>query len=381
MAAAREAVYPTPLLQAWRKVFLNRSLPYVAQYPGGGPHWVHRRCRTRVIEEHLLGSCAISLSSTDEAGWCRWACLDDDTANGLATLQRVGGIFAHLGAPSQLEASRRGGHLWFFLEAPTPAGLVKRVLHSVLGWLRDGEQLAVPNEVYPDAEAAGSLGHAVRLPLGKHPQTDIWYPLLDPHGHVLKFPAMERALLHLIEHPRVPAEWWRHGWQTALMERQRRIGMTPVAVSLWDAPKLAQEAEAKAKGEIAVLARRESHALAIMQWVDANVSPLELLDVYAASAQPSRQGKGYLAWCPFHDDIAPQSDGSPGTPSLYLVDDHYHGYGWSWKCLSSNCRLHAGPMKHSFRLLMELAGLSAGAAVPLAVRMWPDCEPQEGSVT
>lgn len=374
MEVTSEAVYPTALLQSWRRVFLNRSLPYVAQYPRGGPHWVQRRCRTRVIEQHLLGQVAISLSSTDASGWCRWACLDDDTPQGIATLQQVARICAELGAVGQLEASRRGGHLWFFLEQPLPAALVKRVLHSILHWLHEGEGLAVPNEVYPDAETPGALGHAVRLPLGKHPQTDLWYPLLDAHGQVLRFPSVERALLHVIEHPKVPAGWWRHGWQTALAQCQQRVGKVPLAVSLWDAPRLAQEAEAKAQGEMTVVGKRDSHALAIMRWVDAQISPLELLDTYAPSAQPIRQGKGYLAWCPFHDDAAPQIDGSPGTPSLYLVYDRYRGCGWSWKCLSTNCRLHAGPMKHSFRLLMELTGLSAAAAIPLAARTWPEAE-------
>lgn len=381
MGEAREAVYPTPLLQAWRALFLNRSLPYVAQYPGvGGPHWVHRRCRTRVIEDHLLGTVAISLSSSDAAGWCRWACLDDDTPAGLATLQKVASIFGELGAPSLLEASRRGGHLWFFLEAPLPVGIVKRVLHSVLHWLHEGEGLAIPNEVYPDAEVPGVLGHAVRLPLGRHPRSDVWYPLLNHHGQVLRFPSVERALGYCIDHPKVPALWWRHGWGTALAARQQRIGATPVAVSLWDAPHLAARHEAEMRGQMAVVARRGGNAMAIMRWVDAQVSPLDLLAQYVPDAAPLRQGKGYLAWCPFHDDQAPQSDGSPGTPSLYLVEDFT--YGWSWRCLSANCRLNAGPMKHNFRLLMELAGLSAGAAVPLAVKLWPDCEPSEkGDVT
>src|SRR5215470_10183405 len=101
MSEVQEGIFPMPLLRAWRALFLNRSLPYVAHYAGvGGPHWVHRRCRTRLIEDHLLGTVSISLSSSDASGWCRWACLDDDLPTGLATLQKVADIFLELGAPS-----------------------------------------------------------------------------------------------------------------------------------------------------------------------------------------------------------------------------------------------------------------------------------------
>ncbi len=77
-----------------------------------------------------------------------------------------------------------------------------------------------------------------------------------------------------------------------------------------------------------------------------------------------RAGRGAIGWCPWHDDDAPQGDGSPGTPSLYVVLDSRHG--WSWRCLSSNCGAHAGPMHDIFDWLIWCQGGSVGAAVAWA---------------
>jgi hypothetical protein len=108
----------------------------------------------------------------------------------------------------------------------------------------------------------------------------------------------------------------------------------------------------------------------VIRWVDAHVSPLELLAELAPESEPRRVGRGYIGWCPFHDDRAPDAaSGEPGTPSFYIVHDRR--YGWSWRCLSTNCAQSAGPMRHPFRLLQELLGISVAAAIREAVSRWP----------
>src|SRR5262249_53944533 len=58
---------------------------------------------------------------------------------------------------------------------------------------------------------------------------------------------------------------------------------------------------------------------------------------------------------------APQVDGAPGTPSLYVVTNRR--FGWSWRCLSSNCGTATGPMHHTFDWLIWChAGSVARAA-------------------
>ena len=110
----------------------------------------------------------------------------------------------------------------------------------------------------------------------------------------------------------------------------------------------------------------------MIRWVDAYISPLDLLAEYAPGAQMRRQGEGYLGWCPFHDDTAPDACGQPGTPSFYVV--HNGRYGWSWRCLSTNCPQHEGPMRHSFRLFQELNGLDVAGALVVAVLRWPKAD-------
>jgi len=108
----------------------------------------------------------------------------------------------------------------------------------------------------------------------------------------------------------------------------------------------------------------------VICWVDAHVSPLDLLDELCPQSEMRVTGQGFLGWCPFHDDRAPDERGEAGTASFYVVHNRRHG--WSWRCLSSNCPFAEGPMKHSFRLLQELLGLDARAAIGAACARWPD---------
>jgi hypothetical protein len=110
----------------------------------------------------------------------------------------------------------------------------------------------------------------------------------------------------------------------------------------------------------------------VIRWVDAQVSPLDLLADLAPEAALRPVGRGYLGWCPFHDDQAPDVAGRPGTPSFYVVHDRH--YGWSWRCLSSNCPQSWGPMRHSFELLQRLLGLTVRSAIVEACTRWPEAD-------
>jgi hypothetical protein len=95
-----------------------------------------------------------------------------------------------------------------------------------------------------------------------------------------------------------------------------------------------------------------------------------VLDELAPGCALRRCGQGYLGWCPFHDDRAPDADGRPGSPSFYVV--HNARYGWSWRCLSPNCLQQAGPMRHTFRLFQELLRLDVPSAIRAAAARWPE---------
>ncbi len=64
---------------------------------------------------------------------------------------------------------------------------------------------------------------------------------------------------------------------------------------------------------------------AVIRWVDALVAIPDLLAEIAPWMELKNVGKGYLGWCPFHDDRAPDEQGRPGTPSFYAVRDRRYG--------------------------------------------------------
>jgi hypothetical protein len=279
----------------------------------------------------------------------------------LAQLVALRTTLASMGMPGMVEASRRGGHLWLILEAPLPATEARAGLLAALraAWV------AVPAsiELYPSAAntAPGTLGQAVRLPLGVHRLTERRYPLLDAEGLPCVFTSLEMAGRWVVELPRVPV--------AMLADRSDQ------EVSVFHAPsQTLGAASASMATPWALSAPVAGEAIGtrstVIRWVDAHVSPLDLLDKLAPETALQRTGQGYLGWCPFHADRAPQEDGSPGTPSFYVV--HNRRYGWSWRCLSTNCEHASGPMRHSFRLFQELLALEVLPAIHAALVRWPE---------
>jgi hypothetical protein len=117
----------------------------------------------------------------------------------------------------------------------------------------------------------------------------------------------------------------------------------------------------------------------VIRWVDSYVAIPALLDELAPDCELQRAGRGYLGWCPLHDDRAPDAQGRPGTPSFYVVHDRR--YGWSWRCLSANCAHAFGPLRHPFRLFQELLGLSCAGAILAACARWPEADALRTVVT
>lgn len=329
-------------LLGWERLLVNRPQPYAVQHDNGSSYrWVKADATPALLREHLAGRITLALSSLDEHGGARWACLDADAPDSLAALVQVCSALAALGWPGVVEASRRGGHLWLFCAEVVPASLLRRALRGVLRRIEQQGVRLPKLELYPDKEQG--LGHAVRLPLGVHRKSGRRYPLLDAEGLSLRFASRPAAVRYLLALPRVPLHWLQASWDPS------GDVVSPSAVG-----------------------HPSTTRSAIIRWVDAQVSPLDLLAEYAPASQMERTGKGYLGWCLFHDDDAPQSDGSPGTPSFYVVYNRIHG--WSWRCLSTHCRFNDGPMKHSFRLFCELRHLSAREGMQAAQAHWPQAK-------
>jgi hypothetical protein len=335
------------LLLEWERHFLTRRQPYARQQEDGSYRWVFQRLDRLALLAHLQGKETLALASRDELDQCRWVCVDTDAQDGLAHLRLVQQALEEHGLPSLLEQSRRGGHLWLFFTSPQPASLTSGVVQGVLDALYGSRQLPLMLEVYPDST---KLGHAVRMPLGIHRRTGQRYPFLDHSGAPVDLEDLPAAMAFALSQPAIRPEQLRAVAATLGGSRLRE--QSPGAVASQPS-----------------ISAPSSTTSAVIRWVDGQVNPLDLLEELAPATDMRLAGQGYLGWCPFHDDQAPDANGDPGTPSFYVV--HNSRYGWSWRCLSTNCLHSDGPMRHSFRLFQEVLELDVVSAIGAALVRWP----------
>ncbi len=383
-AGAKQEVNPAllPLAERWIALFANRVQPYALQQPDGSYRWVYEDSTPHLAAAHLAGEVTLAFSSTDARGCSRWACLDVDVPESLPQVLSMRAALAELGLPGLVEASRRGGHLWLLLDEAVPAVALRFAVASALSEAA-GMGVEIPAyELYPDTPAVGALAHAMRLPLGVHRKTGWSYPLFDDEGLPCAFSATEKGAAFVLAAPRVSAMMLRERWQAFVArrtagraERAERVRQAKQvgAVGGREAPELPELPGNARVGPVGPVGTRVGTRSAVIRWVDSCISPLELLAELAPEAEMRRAGRGYIGWCCFHDDRAPDAAmGAPGSPSFYVVEDRR--YGWSWRCLSTNCAQSVGPMRHSFRLLQELLGVSVAAAIREAVSRWPEAE-------
>jgi hypothetical protein len=366
---------------------MHRTRPYARQQLNGSYRWVDAPCDKEVLLAHLAGTQTIALASSDARGWCRWVCLDCDMwdEQSLPQLVQVAATLAERRLPGLVEASRRGGHLWLFLDGLIPAVEARYVVLTALDELQASGTMVPPLEMYPDTRAPYSVGQAVRLPLGIHRRTGRRYPLLDRSGRPMQAASLAESLRYVLATPRVSAEEVRRRWAAFVAGHSPRVlevmqgsggarALTSASSTRLPAggggDRGQQEASRASEFLRTIGALGIGTRSAVIRWVDTHVSPIGLLDELVPSTELHRLGQGYLGWCPFHDDRAPDVDGGPGTPSFYVVDNQR--YGWSWRCLSTHCPHSAGRMRHTFRLFQEVLGLDVVEAIQAACVRWPE---------
>jgi hypothetical protein len=235
-----------------------------------------------------------------------------------------------------------------FFTVSQPASLATALVQNLLDSLYNSGHLRNVLEVYPDTT---ELGHAVRLPLGVHRRTGLRYPFLDSAGAAIDIVDLPAAMAFALTHPAIRPEQLR-----------------AIVGALDTSSPLARTMSAAASS--APASALSSTASSVIRWVDAQVNLLDLLEELAPATDMRLAGQGYLGWCPFHDDRAPDANGDSGTPSFYVV--HNRRYGWSWRYLSTNCMHSDGPMRHSFRLFQELLQLDVVGAIGAALARWPE---------
>lgn len=183
---------PSPAqVGAYAHLFVNRG--DVVMTCGRSGSWI---CRRQSLSRSglscaLAGSGWLGLYAVSEAGASRWICLDlDDDASADRLFQVVDLLDDRNCA--LLESSRRGFHLWVFIE-PTS-------WEQARAW---GQELArkvglAEMEVFPKS---GGL-NGVRAPLTRHPKDGVIHPVIDAEtGEIASDPW---ALLGSRRRARVP---------------------------------------------------------------------------------------------------------------------------------------------------------------------------------
>ncbi len=164
------------LIEAFGELVLGRWSDYAVQKDDGRYARVGHPLTWRSVEGHLIGKFTLGSYVLDEQGRCGYAVFDADQQDGLAVLAEIARQLAGEGIPSVLEASRRGGHLWVFLDAWMPGW-----------WVRQQLLPFVPRgiEFFPKQEQlGGGYGSLVRVPLGIHRVTGKRYPFVLWEGGI-----------------------------------------------------------------------------------------------------------------------------------------------------------------------------------------------------
>ncbi len=161
-------------IQTYRELFVHREDLYARQTPSGSYFLNRKPVTDRVIAAHLAGQITAGWYPLTPDGSTCWVALDADRADGLETLQEAWQRLHHRGISSELELSRRGGHLWILFD-PISAHVARRLVMNILPDLGGVE-------IFPKQDRLNDqqVGNPVRGPLGIHRRTGQRYPFVDP---------------------------------------------------------------------------------------------------------------------------------------------------------------------------------------------------------
>ncbi len=151
------------------RVFFNRTDEYATQTPEGSYFLVKRQVTQRLIISHLKGKVTLATYVLGKDDTSKFAVLDVDNDERRQTLIR---IHRELPLPSYLEASRRGGHLWFFFAEPVDGAVAKAFGMEI------ANRFDLEAEIFPKQAKSEGPGSCIRLPLGVHRKTGDRYPFV-----------------------------------------------------------------------------------------------------------------------------------------------------------------------------------------------------------
>jgi hypothetical protein len=126
------------------------------------------------IRKHLEGEITIALYAISPSSQrCKWVAIDADYKHAMEDLVKLEFYLKEDQVQPALEMSKRGGHLWVFLDTPLLARDCRLYIYNLasrLGVPVKGAGLAEGIEIFPkhDQLRPGEFGNAIRGPLGIH---------------------------------------------------------------------------------------------------------------------------------------------------------------------------------------------------------------------
>jgi len=174
------------IVSAYSLLFVNRGAYTLQSFrpnPDSGRHYYFRpkgkgaetvSLTPDTVRRHLEGEITIGLYAINPATQrSKWVAIDADYAGAMEDLLKLQYFLQRDQVQAALEMSRRGGHLWIFMEKPVLARECRIYIYNLalrLGVQIKGAGLAEGIEVFPkhDELRKGEFGNAIRGPLGIH---------------------------------------------------------------------------------------------------------------------------------------------------------------------------------------------------------------------
>lgn len=167
------------------------------------------------------------------------AAIDFDSDDGLALAKRCRSALGKRGAPSWVEASRRGAHWWVVCDRVHSGSVLRRLLRAVLADAGIEESPKVELRPAQDEIRPDGYGSPLRLPTMPNPKTGRRYPVLDEHDKPLP-PRIDAMMLEIDYAP---------SWIVESLASSLRIDPRSVPSSFYP-PRLIREDDDESASEI-----------------------------------------------------------------------------------------------------------------------------------
>ena len=171
----------------YARLFVNRlayTLQSVRPHPQSGRHHYFRPKAKQagkplgltptIIRRHMEGEITIGLYAINPSNQrSKWVAIDADYGGAMEDLLKLQYSLLQDKVEAALEMSKRGGHLWIFMEEPALSRECRIYIYNLalrLGVRIKGGGLAEGIEIFPkhDELRQGEFGNSIRGPLGIH---------------------------------------------------------------------------------------------------------------------------------------------------------------------------------------------------------------------